>query len=171
MSVRNLRIYPDPILRKKCKRIERFDKDLARLMDDLAESMYAHQGVGLAASQIGVLQQALVVDVEQGEESSNLIEIINPEILEISKECKDFEEGCLSFPGEIEMLNRPAYVKVAACDREGRCFEIEAEGLLAIALQHEIDHLNGNLFIDHVSRLKRSLIDRRMKKRAKSAAS
>jgi peptide deformylase len=115
--------------------------------------------------------RAVVVDVEQREGKPRLVELVNPEILESSQDLFEWEEGCLSFPGEGEKISRPARVRVRARDRRGQPFEVEAEKLFSIALQHEIDHLDGVLFIDHLSRLKRSLISRRMKKRAKTAAS
>jgi peptide deformylase len=171
MAVRDLVFYPDPVLRTACEPVVEFDNEIGQLMDDLAESMYAHKGVGLAAPQIDVGLKALVVDVNQEEDQSELLEVINPEIVETSPERSEFEEGCLSFPGESELVVRPARVTVRAQDRSGKPFEIQADGMLATALQHEIDHLNGVVFIDHISRLKRSLVERRMKKRAKAAAS
>ena len=171
MAVRDLVFYPDPVLRTPCEAVDEFSSEIGKLMDDLAESMYAHQGVGLAAPQIDMGLRALVVDVDQAEDGSGLLEVINPEILESSDERSEFEEGCLSFPGESEVVVRPARVTVRAQDRTGQSFDIQAEGMLATALQHEIDHLNGVVFVDHISRLKRSLVERRMKKRARAAAS
>ena len=166
MAVRELRIYPDPVLRQRCLEVEDFDESLGSFLDDLAESMYAHKGVGLAAPQIGEPIRVAVVDVAQREEEPFLIELINPKVVGSSDELCDYEEGCLSFPGEAELVTRPARVTVRARDRHGNSFEIEAEGLLATALQHEIDHLDGVVFIDHISRLKRNLVERRMKKKA-----
>jgi peptide deformylase len=171
MAIRELRIYPDPALRESCREVEAFDQELDELLDALAESMYAHNGLGLAAPQIGGILRAAVVDVEQREGAPRLIELVNPEVIHVSGERREYEEGCLSFPEECEMVTRPARVTVRAQDRRGNPFEVTAEGLLATALQHEIDHLDGILFIDHLSRLKRSLVDRRMKKRARAAAS
>jgi peptide deformylase len=169
MAVRELRIYPDSVLRQRCQEVEAFDQELAGFIDDLAESMYAHRGVGLAAPQVGELIRVAVVDVAQQEDNPVLVELVNPEIVEASEEMSDYEEGCLSFPDEAELVTRPARVTVRARDRQGNPFEIEAEGLLATALQHEIDHLDGVVFIDHISRLKRNLVERRMKKRAQEA--
>jgi len=169
--VRDLRFYPDPVLRETCRPVERFDRDLQAFVDDLAESMYVHKGVGLAAPQVGETVRVAVIDVDQQDGNPRLIELVNPEIVDVSEEIGEFEEGCLSFPDEAELVRRPARVTVKAFDREGAAFEITADGLLATALQHEIDHLDGTLFIDHISRLRRSLIDRRMKKRARAAAS
>lgn len=169
--VRDLKIYPDPVLRETCRPVETFDRNLQAFVDDLAESMYFHKGVGLAAPQVGEVMRVAVVDVDQQDGNPRLIELINPEIVGLSEEIGEFEEGCLSFPDEAELVRRPARVTIQAFDREGASFELTADGLLATALQHEIDHLGGTLFIDHVSRLRRSLIDRRMKKRARAAAS
>ena len=171
MPVRELRIYPDPVLRQRCLPVEAFDEELGRFLDDLAESMYAHRGVGLAAPQIGETIRVAVVDVAQREEPPVLIELVNPEIVDTSGEVCEYEEGCLSFPGEAELVSRPARVTVRTRDREGNQYEIVADGLLATALQHEIDHLDGIVFIDHISRLKRNLVERRMKKKAQEAAS
>lgn len=170
MSVRPLRIFPDPVLRERCAAVERFDKELARLLDDLAESMYAHRGVGLAAPQIGEAKRVMVVDVDQREGAPRLLEFVNPRVSAADPEFEEREEGCLSFPGEAEMVRRPRRVTVQALDRRGQPFEITAEGLLATAMQHEIDHLEGKLFIDYLSRLKRSLLVRRMKKRPREGA-
>jgi peptide deformylase len=171
MAVRDLKIYPDPILRQTCEKVEVFGKELDRILDDLAQSMYAHKGVGLAAVQIGITTRVAVVDVEQREGQPRLIELVNPRVVETSRDGYQYEEGCLSFPGEAETVTRPALVTVQAQDRKGNSFEITAKDLLATVIQHEIDHLDGVLFIDHISRLKRSLVDRRMKKRARTASS
>jgi len=171
MAVRELRIYPDPVLRQRCQKVEAFDDELTRFLDDLAESMYAHRGVGLAAPQVGELLRVAVVDVAQREDTPVLIELVNPEIIEESKEVCEYEEGCLSFPEEAELVTRPAQVTIRARDREGNPFEIVADGLLSTAVQHEIDHLDGVVFIDHISRLKRNLIERRMKKKAQEEIS
>jgi peptide deformylase len=167
MTVRELEIYPSPVLRQECQLIEVFDAKLSKLLDDLAESMYAHQGLGLAAPQIGEAVKVAVVDVDQRDGASRLIELVNPEIVDFSKELFDYEEGCLSFPDECELVTRPLRITIKAQDRLGAPFEITAEGLLSTAMQHEIDHLNGKLFIDYISRLKRSMVERRMQKRAR----
>jgi peptide deformylase len=171
MAIRDLRFYPDPILRQHCRKVEVFDQELQDFLDDLAESMYAHRGVGLAAPQVGDTRRAAVVDVGQQEDAPVLVELVNPQVVESSEELSEYEEGCLSFPGEAELVTRPARVTVRALDRKGNPFEIKAEGLLATALQHEIDHLDGIVFIDHISRLKRDLVERRMKKKSQAAAS
>lgn len=171
MAVRDLTYHPDPVLRQQTSEVAVFDKDLSQLIDDLAESMYFHKGVGLAAPQIGVSERVAVVDVDQRDGTPRLIELVNPEVVAVSAEKVEGEEGCLSFPDESELIVRPSQATVRAFDRHGQPFEITAEGLLGRAMQHEIDHLDGVLFIDHLSRLRRSLVERRMKKRARKAAS
>ncbi len=170
MALRNLCIYPDPLLRERCREIEDIDGEVLKLLNDLAESMYANKGIGLAAPQIGAALRAIVLDVEQRDGTPKLIELVNPVIIESSTELSEFEEGCLSFPDESEKVIRPAEVTVQAIDRDGKPVELKATGLKATVVQHEIDHLDGILFIDRVSRLKRSLIDRRMKKKARATA-
>ncbi len=170
MALRDLSIFPAPVLRQEASKVENFDEELHSLLDDMAESMYFNKGLGLAAPQIGVSLSITVIDVEQKDGSPKLIELINPKIEELSDEQEEQEEGCLSFPGESEIILRPSRVLVTAKDRTGKDFQITADGLLGRALQHEIDHLHGVLFIDHISRLRRSLIQRRMKKLAAKKA-
>jgi peptide deformylase len=171
MAVRPILHYPDKRLRELAQPVTRFDAELARLLDDMAETMYAAPGVGLAAPQIGVALRLFLVDVSHGDDQpSDLRTFINPEILEsIGEVC--YEEGCLSFPGIHEEVRRAERIKVRAHDAEGKPFELEAEGLLAIAIQHENDHLNGKLMVDHLSMLRRRLVHRSMMKRAASEAS
>lgn len=162
--------YPDKRLREPGKRIDRFDAELHRLIDDMAETMYAAPGVGLAAPQVGIGQRLFIVDVAtEDDEPSDLRVFINPEIIETEGETT-FNEGCLSFPGIREDIDRAARVKVRALDKDGHPFELEAEGLLAIAIQHENDHLDGKLMIDHLSVLRRRLVHRAMTKRAAADA-
>ena len=166
MALREIRSYPDPVLRKKTSRVERIDGTLERLIEDMVETMRAAPGVGLAANQVGVPLQLAVIDLssrEDEEQRHPLIVIINPEVLAMEGSVID-EEGCLSIPDYSEKVKRAARVKVRAQDRTGKQFEIEAEGLMAKALQHEIDHLNGLLFVDRLSPLKKSLFKRRIKK-------
>ncbi|MBW2702174.1 MAG: peptide deformylase [Deltaproteobacteria bacterium] len=170
MALKKIVIYPDSVLREICEPVEP-GEPLSRLLDDLAESMYANKGVGLAAPQIGVTSRVAIIDVDQRDGEPRLIELVNPEILSTADEVVEGDEGCLSFPGEFEKVRRFSRVTVKAMDRNGQAFELTAEGLLARALQHEIDHLDGVLFIDYLSRLKRSMMERRMKKAAKKAAS
>ncbi len=166
MALREIRIYPDPVLRNKTARVERIDSALDRLIEDLVETMRAAPGVGLAANQVGVPLQLAVIDLssrEAEEQRYPLLVIINPEIISTEGSVIE-EEGCLSIPDYAEKVKRAARVKVRAQDRTGKQFELEAEGLMAKALQHEIDHLNGLLFVDKLSPLKKSLFKRRFRK-------
>jgi peptide deformylase len=168
MAIREIRTYPDPVLRNKTARVETIDNSLGRLIEDMIATMHAAPGVGLAANQVGIALQLAVIDLssrENEEQRHPLIVIINPEILSMEGSITE-EEGCLSIPDYSEKVKRAARVKVRAQDRKGNVFEIEAEGLLAKALQHEIDHLNGLLFIDHLSPLKKNIFKRRFKKMA-----
>ena len=166
MAIREIRIYPDPVLRHKTSRIDRIDDSLQRLIDDMVETMHAAPGVGLAANQVGVPLQVAVIDLSSREEKGKhypLVVLINPELL--SQEGSVVaEEGCLSIPDYAENVKRAAKVKVRAQDRTGKSFEMEADGLMAKALQHEIDHLNGLLLIDRLSPLKKSIFKRRHRK-------
>jgi peptide deformylase len=161
--VREILIWPDPLLKKVSAPVERVDDGIRRLLDDMAETMYAADGVGLAAPQIGELRRCIVIDASPRQEGQKLIHLVNPEIVRGEGETV-YTEGCLSIPGEAEDVDRFAKVWVRALDYHGKPFELEADGLLAIALQHEHDHLQGTLFVDHLSSLKRELIRRRMKK-------
>jgi len=154
--------YPDPRLKQQCELVTSFDDNLATLIANMTETMYQANGIGLAAPQVGVLSQVAVVDIS--ETRNQVIHIINPKI-EIAQGKTPSEEGCLSIPDYRETINRNETVKVTAVDMHGKPFEIEADGLLAICLQHEIDHLNGILFVDRLSRLKRELFKRWFKKR------
>jgi peptide deformylase len=171
MSIREIRTYPDPVLRNKTARVEKIDSSLERLIEDMVATMHAAPGVGLAANQVGVALQLAVIDLSSRENEDQrhpLLVIINPEVLSMEGSISE-EEGCLSIPDYAEKVKRAARVKVRAQDRTGKVFEIEAEGLLAKALQHEIDHLNGLLFIDHLSPLKKNIFKRRYKKMAAEA--
>jgi peptide deformylase len=166
MAIRTIRTYPDPVLRTKTARVEKIDGSLDRLIQDMIETMHAAPGVGLAANQVGVSLQLAVIDLsarENSEQRHPLFVIINPEIVSSEGSIVE-EEGCLSIPDYSEKVKRAAKVKVRAQDRTGKSFEIEAEGLLAKALQHEIDHLNGLLFVDRLSPLKKNIFKRRFKK-------
>ena len=147
MAIRNILTIGDETLRKKCRTVTAFDRKLFVLLDDMAETLHKSEGVGLAASQIGVLRRVVVIDVGKG-----IIELINPEIIK-EKGVQETSEGCLSVPGKYGITRRPAFVTVKAKDRKGDEFEISGEELLAKALCHEIDHLNGTLFIDIVIRM------------------
>ncbi len=162
--VREILIWPDPRLREKAKGVAAVDAKTRRLIDDLFETMYAANGVGLAAPQVGVLQRIVVIDTSPRQEASKPLALVNPVIFMAEGETV-YSEGCLSIPGESEDVDRAERVWVRALDRDGNPFAVEgAEGLLAIALQHETDHLEGTLFVDHISALKRELIKRRMKR-------
>jgi len=169
MAIRTILHYPDKRLRDPGKKIEKVTPEIQALVDDMAETMYAAPGVGLAATQIGEPYQLFVIDVAEQDQPSELRVFINPEILERHDEIT-WNEGCLSFPGVTEEIDRAAHVKVRAQDREGKWFELEADGLLAVAIQHEHDHLQGVLMIDKVGPLKRRIIDRKMKKRSEERA-
>ncbi len=168
MALRDIRKFPDPVLRRKTDRVTSINGTIERLIDDMVETMHAAPGVGLAANQVGVSLQVAVIDLSTREEKEKrhpLLVMINPEILSRQGSVVE-EEGCLSIPEYAEKVKRAARVKVRAQDRTGSVFELEAEGLLAKALQHEIDHLNGLLFIDRLSPLKKSIFKRRLKKMA-----
>jgi peptide deformylase len=162
--VREVLIWPDPRLKGKAQPVARVTPEISKIVDDLFETMYASEGVGLAAPQMGVAQRILVIDVAPDDESQKPLALINPVIVGGRGEVT-WNEGCLSIPGEAEDVDRMEEVTVRALNREGRSIEIaDATGLLAVALQHEIDHLEGTLFVDRLSALKREVIRRRMKK-------
>jgi peptide deformylase len=165
MAIRTILHYPDKRLREVGKKVEAVTPAIQALVDDMAETMYAAPGVGLAATQIGECLQLFVIDIAEQDQPSDLRVFINPEILE-RHDTLTWQEGCLSFPGASEEIERAARVKVRALDRNGKPFELEADGLLAIAIQHEYDHLQGTLMIDHLGPLKKRLLHRKMQKRA-----
>ena len=162
MTLRTIVSYPDPVLAATAERVEVFDEELRQLADDMAETMYAAPGVGLAANQVGVLKRIIVVDVT--DDQTGLLKLVNPEIAWTSETLADHEEGCLSLKGLYEHVKRPDEVIVKAQSVTGEPIEIKAEGLLAVCLQHEIDHLNGIVFIDHLSRLKKDRACTKLKK-------
>ena len=169
MAIRTILHYPDKRLRIPGAPVTDFGPELQTLVDDMAETMYAAPGVGLAAPQIGVAKRLFIVDVATGEdEPSDLRVFVNPVIVERHGEIV-WEEGCLSFPGVHEEIDRAERVKVRAQDRSGATFELEAEGLLAVAIQHEHDHLEGKLMVDHLGMLKKRMVHRQMVKRATEA--
>ena len=159
--------YPDPVLSKPAETVTEFNADIERLVEEMFDSMYAAQGIGLAAPQINISKRITVIDVSFKERPEDKLALINPVILDRSGKQVE-EEGCLSLPEIREKVTRAAWVKVRAQNVKGETFEVEGEELLARALQHEIDHLNGILFIDHLSRLKRDLVQRRIKKLQKN---
>lgn len=165
MAVLPLVIAPDPRLKMKSAPVEAIDDSIRALARDLLDTMYASRGIGLAAVQVGVHKRMLVVDVGEREEgTSNPMCLINPEIVEENPELSVYNEGCLSFPGQYSDVERPKTVRIRYLDLSGNSQEIEASGLLATCVQHEIDHLNGIVFVDHVSSMKRDMILRKMKK-------
>ncbi len=169
MALRPIIILPDPKLRLVCERIERIDGALRKLMDDMIETMHDAPGVGLAAIQIAEPIRLVVVDVARKEEPPDPQVFVNPEVVWSSDERSTYEEGCLSIPEYYAEVERPASVRARYLDRDGEMREILAEGLLATVLQHEIDHLNGVLFIDHISKLKRDRVIKKFQKAAKRA--
>ena len=167
MSIRNIIIEPDTILRKKSEPLQQVNNETQKLLDDMLKTMYAAPGIGLAAVQIGILKRIIVIDVSKKEEKKNPIFLINPEITYKSKETSIYEEGCLSLPGHFAEIERPAKCKINYIDYHGKKAELEAEGLLSTCVQHEIDHLNGILFIDYLSKLKKDMIIKKLKKQKK----
>jgi len=161
--IREILVWPDPLLKKVSLSVERVDDSVRRLLDDMSETMYAAEGLGLAAPQIGELRRCVVIDTSPRQEGQRLIHFVNPQIVRAEGATRS-AEGCLSVPGEKEEVDRAAKVWVQALDYHGKPFELECEGLLAIAAQHEVDHLEGILFVDHLSSLKREVIRRHMKK-------
>ena len=161
-------VAPDPRLKKKAAPVEKVDAEIRQLMDDMLETMYAAPGIGLAAPQVGVSKRVLVVDVAREGEERQALRIANPEILEVSDEDASYEEGCLSLPEQYSEVARPAKIRLRYLDHENEIRELEAEGLLATCIQHEIDHLDGILFVDHISALKRNIILRRLTKAKKT---
>lgn len=154
MAILKIRYYGDPVLRKKAEKVIEFDSNLEKTVKDMLETMYANNGIGLAANQVGILKQIIVIDTGTKEKPDIKI-LINPEIKTRSKEKTEYEEGCLSFPGLTEKIQRPAKIAVKCQDIKGNFCEFDAEGLLSIAIQHEYDHINGILFIDKMSPVKR----------------
>lgn len=163
MALREIRLYPDPILRVKCTEVTDFDGDLRELADDLIETMQAAPGVGLAAPQVGVDKRLAVVDASVGKDPAALHVLVNPRI--VAEEGKIFDvEGCLSIPGISEKVNRPSYVKVVAQDLEGCDLELESEGFEARTVCHELDHLDGVLFVDRVRGLRKDRVRRELRR-------
>jgi len=161
--VREIVIWPDPVLKEIAKPVAGVDDTIRRLLDDMSETMYAADGVGLAAPQIAEGRRCIVIDTSPRQEGQKLIHLVNPEIVK-TEGVTTYTEGCLSIPGEAEEVERAAKVWVRALDYFGKPYELECEGLLSIAVQHEHDHLQGTLFVDHLSSLKREIIRRRMRK-------
>ena len=162
---------PDPRLKTVASRIDAVDDDIRRLMDDMLETMYAAPGVGLAAPQVGVSKRVIVADVARSGEPPQPIQMANPEIIQASSERSVFEEGCLSLPEHFAEVKRPERVRVRYLDRENEIREQDMDGFLATCIQHEMDHLDGILFVDHISKLKRGMIMRKLTKLKKQDVS
>ena len=168
MALRTILHHPDPRLRTKASDVVEFDEDLGILVDDMFETMYDAPGIGLAATQINVHQRVIVVDVSR--DGSDPRHFVNPVIVSADG-VEQMEEGCLSVPGIFELVERAELITVKARDRNGEAFELEAEGLLAVCIQHEIDHLDGKLFVDYLSQLKQSRIRKKLEKEQRLAVS
>ena len=167
MSRLPLVIAPDPSLKLKAKSVERVDRNIRKLMDDMLETMYAAPGIGLAAIQIGIPKRIIVLDIAQKEGPKNPMFFINPEIINKSENNSTYEEGCLSVPGQFAEIDRPDKCHIKYLDYYGQSKEIKAEGMLATCIQHEMDHLEGILFIDYLSKLKKSMIIKKLSKHKK----
>ena len=165
MAIRAIRIYPDPVLRVQCRAVTGFDESLRKLVADMIETMHAAPGIGLAAPQVGVEMRVAVVDLSVGEDPEQLHVLINPEIAHRQGQETDVE-GCLSLPGITDKVERPTFVRLKALDQEGNPFEMDADDWLARAICHELDHLDGVLFVDHLRGLRRERSRRQLKKLA-----
>ena len=168
MALRQILTEPNKILREKSLFVEKIDEDLQRLMDDMLETMYAAPGIGLAAIQVGIPKRVIVLDIAQKNGPRKPLFFINPEIIERSKNNSTYEEGCLSVPGQFAEIDRPDKCHIKYLDYHGQPKEIKAEGMLATCIQHEIDHLEGILFIDYLSKLKKSMIVKKLSKQKRA---
>ncbi|ACO76285.1 peptide deformylase [Azotobacter vinelandii CA] len=162
MAILTILEFPDPRLRTIAKPIETVDDGIRRLIDDMFETMYAAPGIGLAATQVNVHKRLVVMDLSEDKNEPRVF--INPEFEALTEELEPYQEGCLSVPGFYENVDRPQKVRIRALDRDGQPFELVAEGLLAVCIQHECDHLNGKLFVDYLSTLKRDRIRKKLEK-------
>ena len=170
MAILPILVAPHPVLKTKCKPVDEVTPELAKLMDEMLQTMYDAPGIGLAAPQVGVPKRILVIDVARSDEAPQPLKMANPEIIWESEEHAVYEEGCLSFPEQYADVERPARVKVRYLDENNKKQEIDADGLLATCVQHEMDHLEGIVFVDHLSILKRNMILRKLKKIQKQNA-
>ena len=170
MAKLDIIIAPDPRLKVKCRPVAKVDAKVARLMDDMLETMYAAPGIGLAAPQVGVAQRVIVLDVAWEDEKPAPLRMANPELIWVSDEDTTYNEGCLSLPEHYADVVRPKAIRVRYLDHQNEIRELEAEGLLATCIQHEMDHLDGILFVDHITALKRNIILRKLLKAKKSGA-
>ena len=167
MAIQKILTEPNKILRQLSSRVENVDEDIQKLMDDLLETLYAAPGIGLAAIQIGVPKRVIVIDLSRDEDKKNPMYFVNPEIIWKSEDQSIYEEGCLSVPNQFAEINRPKTCHIKYLDYNGNQQETKVEGLLATCIQHEIDHLEGVLFVDHITKLKRDLILRKLRKMKK----
>ena len=168
MAILNILEFPDPRLRTIAKPVDVVDDDLRTLIDDMFETMYAAPGIGLAATQVNVHKRLVVIDLS--EDKSEPLVFINPEFEYLTDQVEQYQEGCLSVPGFYENVDRPQKVRINALGRDGHPFEMVAEGLLAVCIQHECDHLNGKLFVDYLSNLKRDRIRKKLEKQQRHQA-
>ena len=164
---RKILIEPDPILRKKCEPLEKVDSNVKKLMEDMLETMYEAPGIGLAAIQIGILKRLIVIDISKDEKKKDPLILINPVITKKSEKISTYEEGCLSLPGQFAEIERPAECFLEYIDLSGKKKELKAEGLLSTCIQHEVDHMDGVLFIDYLSKLKKDMIIKKLVKHKK----
>ncbi len=167
MAILDILEFPDPQLRTVAKPVKTVDDKIQQLVEDMLETMYDAEGIGLAATQVNVHKRVIVIDVSDSRDEP--LVFINPEVEVINPELHDYQEGCLSVPGFYEDVSRPTGVKVNALDKNGEAFELMPEGLLAVCIQHEIDHLNGKLFVDYISALKRNRIKQKLQKERRTA--
>ena len=165
--IKKIVIEPDPILRQKCEALEKVDTNTKKLLNDMLETMYAAPGIGLAAIQIGILKRVVVIDISKEQEKKNPLFLVNPEIIHKSKTTSIYEEGCLSLPGQFAEIERPAECFIKYVDFHGKQKELKADGLLSTCIQHEVDHLDGKLFIDYLSKLKKDMILKKLVKQKK----
>ena len=168
MALRKILTEPNKILREKSLTVKIVDEDLQKLMDDMLETMYAAPGIGLAAIQVGVPKRIIVLDIAPKDKPKNPMYFINPEIITKSENSSTYEEGCLSVPGQFAEINRPDKCHIKYLDYYGQPKEIKADGMLATCIQHEIDHLEGILFIDYLSKLKKTMIVKKLSKQKKA---
>ena len=171
MALREILIVPDPRLKKECEPVEAVNDEIKTILNDMLETMYAAPGIGLAAPQIGVMKRVVVMDVSDDKDKPEPLKLINPEIIWESEETSIYQEGCLSIPEQYADVERPAEVGMRYMDENGETHEIEADGLLATCIQHEIDHLDGVLFTDYLSALKRNMILKKVQKLQKTKKS
>ena len=168
MALKKILTEPNKILREKSLLVEKVDKDIQKLMDDMLETMYAAPGIGLAAIQVGIPKRVIVLDISRKEGFKDPMYFVNPEIIEKSKNMSTYEEGCLSVPGQFAEIDRPGNCHIKYLDYYGQPKELKARGMLATCIQHEMDHLEGILFIDYLSKLKKSMIIKKLSKQKKA---